>query len=130
RSDDVRDRPPHQRRRWRRDLEPAHLRETVEVERVEAHRPPVLELRLERIAYLGERRPPDDVEPERGADHVADRARLELPGGAVERRHELPAARRGEIAAPRLRAGIVGVALRELGEGGAVPRGGPTTNTA
>src|SRR5205814_10228662 len=92
----------------------------IDEDRIETHRQRALELRAERVAHLLERRAADDVEPERRPDQPAHRARGEAPRHAVERRDKPAPADGPEVAAPGLRAGILGVALGDLTEVAAV----------
>src|SRR5882724_8192860 len=99
---DLRYRLAHQPRRAGRDLELSLVREAVQVQGVELGGARVLEIDAEGVPHLGERRPANDVEAERRPDHRGHRARWERPRGTVERRDELPARRRWQIAPLRL----------------------------
>src|SRR6184192_4120104 len=76
----------------------------------------VLEIDAERVAHLGQRRPANDVEPERRPDHGGHRAGRERPRRTVERRDELPPRRGWQVPPLRLRSGVLRVAPGELRE--------------
>src|SRR5947208_8465287 len=122
---DLRHRLAHQRQGAGLDLELPLFRETVQIERVELGRAGVLEIDPEGVSHLGERRPANDVEPERRPDYRGHRARRERPRGTVERGDELPARRSRQVPPPRLGSRVFRVAPGEVGEVEPTLRGGP-----
>src|SRR6266550_2072255 len=113
---DLRHRLACQCRSAGRDLQLPLLREAVQVQGVDLGGTRGLEVGPEGVPHLGEGRPANDVKPERRPDHGGHRARWEGPGGTVERGHELPARRRREITALRLRSRVFRVAPGQLRE--------------
>src|SRR5438876_4851782 len=114
--DDLRNRLAHQGGRAGLDLELSLVREAVQVQGVELRGARVLEIDAERVAHFGQRRPANDVEPERRPDHGGHRAGRERPRRTVERRDELPPRRGWQVPPLRLRSGVLRVAPGELRE--------------
>src|SRR3989441_834094 len=114
--DDLRDRLAHQGGRAGLDFELSLVREAVQVQGVELGGARVLEIDAERVAHLGQRRPANDVEPERRPDHGGHRAGRERPRRTVERRDELPPRRGWQVPPLRLRSWGLRVAPGELRE--------------
>src|SRR6266550_1953816 len=114
--DDLRNRLAHQGGRAGLDLELSLVREAVQVQGVELGGARVLEIDAERVAHFGQRRPANDVEPERRPDHGGHRAGGERPRRTVERRDELPPRRGWQVPPLRLRSWVLRVAPGELRE--------------
>ena len=89
-------------------------RETVEKCRIRMRRDPLLHTDAEGVLDFRERRPPDDVIPERALHDAAHAARFEPPGGRFECRHELAARRDAQRAALPLAAIVLGILLGQL----------------
>ena len=73
----------------------------------------------ERVLYLSEWRPPDDVVSEGALHDAADAARLELPSGRFECGHELTPRGDAQRAALHFAAVVLRILLRQLAKPGA-----------